>query len=935
MDPLKDPVEMKAKWCALRPNILEAGTWFIARRKFVIDADFIEAIAWIASGGVYQLFINSRLVGGGPRPHSLPDRSYADQYDISRYLVKGENTVGVVFRLGALDLPRHPGFWCQIDVDDKFTAGSDDSWDILDVGRGLIVPISLEASDDLSVTFDREYFPNNWCAADLVPGSKWHKAEWLRTVDEPGGAVVFYPLRSEELAEKSVPAKPVKNGVFHAPFAASTCDFAALYSVPGVYLASAFHYEEESCCKKMIFSCDAPYVLYCNNTVVCKGNHADALALDIDLRNGWNRILIYCDIKMTTSGIFCSFPGVPATEPFLLVDTVENSPAGWNLVGPLRLPLERASAGIILEGCNISQYRKMTVMTTKNSAWIRSLEFESHITDCINTQLASGEYMLARFDRLRYGTLVVEVMTSAGSIVDIVTGNALDDFGVPVNEGGRRSVYSLRTGAVDNFLVTPTTDEFLYCMILARRTDSAVTVKNIGVYESFRTQNRIASFSCSDTELNDIWEVGLNTLRRGAAYKTPLWRDSRGARLFDQYVQAFNMLSVFNDAAYSRGFLQTLIESQLETGEFAVAVHSRELPRQVEQLFAFPLWLIHHYGVSGDWDMLQRGAAALEKLIAFFRGFVDADRKMILLPDCSSGFGDLFEEAPLPEKSLSVSMNAQYCRLLLSAGEIFKALNRERDSERCFREAVLLADRLHKEACDSGTGLFPRAILPDGSRVSPGDLQTNFMALFAGVHSLEDFQKIFFNYFNFAKPFSKVEGADDSRYFNFFFLEMLFSLNQSEWGLRYLRDYYGRRYNESAGAWQRDTSEFSDLPDESLYGGRLMVPNAFLLREGAGVRSAEPGFRAIYFNPPIGILDYAKVKMPVISGEIAIEWRKVLVDCPDDEESCEYTLFVKIDADYPLTVYPELPPDVLEMTTFDVSELITVAHAPEKEQGVW
>ncbi|MCK4983842.1 MAG: hypothetical protein KAS17_13010, partial [Victivallaceae bacterium] len=122
--------------------------------------------------------------------------------------------------------------------------------------------------------------------------------------------------------------------------------------------------------------------------------------------------------------------------------------------------------------------------------------------------------------------------------------------------------------------------------------------------------------------------------------------------------------------------------------------------------------------------------------------------------------------------------------------------------------------------------------------------------------------------------------------------------------------------DKESSAW-RIRPDAKEIATTDFFRGNTACPNVFLLREVAGIRVAEPGFTAIYFNPAIDFVKWAKIVLPTAYGSIKLEWESL-----DDG-----SLNVTIDAKFPVKVLPELSAETLKNTTFSLAKTVTLLDA--------
>jgi alpha-L-rhamnosidase len=115
----------------------------LVRKKFTINNEFSNSVisnAFISNAYIditaddyYKLYINGTFVGQGPAP-SYYFHYYYNRYDISKYLVQGENVIAVrVYYQGLVNRVWNSGDYRQgmiaeVYVDGKLAADTDSSW---------------------------------------------------------------------------------------------------------------------------------------------------------------------------------------------------------------------------------------------------------------------------------------------------------------------------------------------------------------------------------------------------------------------------------------------------------------------------------------------------------------------------------------------------------------------------------------------------------------------------------------------------------------------------------------------------------------------------------------------------------------------------------------------------------------------------------------
>ena len=134
----------KAYWIWHKGEPDKPNRYVYFRRCFSVKNPFEKVRCYISADTSYKLFVNGKFVGNGPVLTEPRWQSY-DSYDISNFILQGENVVGaIVFHHGngignpdglTLNWSRG-GFLCQIDLEHKVkdveSIITDSSWDVLE-----------------------------------------------------------------------------------------------------------------------------------------------------------------------------------------------------------------------------------------------------------------------------------------------------------------------------------------------------------------------------------------------------------------------------------------------------------------------------------------------------------------------------------------------------------------------------------------------------------------------------------------------------------------------------------------------------------------------------------------------------------------------------------------------------------------------------------
>lgn len=109
----------------------EWGRWVRFRKEFFLDAVGGQARLRITADSEYWVWVNGEWVGQGPA-RSFPWRWRYEEYDITKLLSVGANTIGVLVLGSGVSTFRYiaglSGLRCELDVDGQVLFGTDRTW---------------------------------------------------------------------------------------------------------------------------------------------------------------------------------------------------------------------------------------------------------------------------------------------------------------------------------------------------------------------------------------------------------------------------------------------------------------------------------------------------------------------------------------------------------------------------------------------------------------------------------------------------------------------------------------------------------------------------------------------------------------------------------------------------------------------------------------
>jgi hypothetical protein len=395
---------------------------------------------------------------------------------------------------------------------------------------------------------------------------------------------------------------------------------------------------------------------------------------------------------------------------------------------------------------------------------------------------------------------------------------------------------------------------FLRFVIDARSTPfRSIRVEGIAYPVTYR-----GSFESSDPLLNHIWETAAYTAHlcmQDGVWDAP--KRDRGRWAGDLEVSEPVISDVFGD--------NSLLDATL----------TRLIPPPGQHVNGIPgytaLWittLADLYRHSGDKTALERKHAALLRLLAQIDSEIDAaatftnkDHRWLFV-DWAPGFFAYTDDAVEGTKFEFVRGFREGAWLLDELGD---------------RAA---ADRYRARADSLAAAARKQFAGPDG--VYGESWQLNAMAVLAGVAPQSDYPAIWDHVFSHVGPGDREQTI--TPYFNLYLLEAMARMDRRHEALDWLRTYWGGMLAEGATSfweaydlrWPKEDPHLYLQADGttgyfvSLAHGWSSGPGAWLTEEVLGVKTSEPGFRAVRIRPELGGLKWVRGSVPTPLGTVRV-----------------------------------------------------------------
>lgn len=950
MDGSTLPKDIRGQWIWSDTTSAGPESYVFFRREFSLNEIPSSADLAITARSFFHVYINGHHVSYALGTH--PGKgSYVWTYDITYLLATGANTIAVlahntgVSRNSCVTQP--PGFWCQLNVGGEPAIWTDHTWQVLPGECFSKNRPRQSTSGGFSERLDLQKYPHGW------QRSGFGGANWLQpAICDPYNPKQWKlsPFPGVEFNNLVLPVTSLEvSGKWTRGAATTHVSFAHMSTRKGngVYVAEAYIDVEEDMTIPYGSFADNPYRFFVNGEAVneqgllpleagtsydsCKslpfrqGPVSDPTGT-ITLREGWNRLNVFLDVISGTSGFTLVLPTFPADK--LQVKRVASSSAmpGWAIAGPIRTPLVNILGNLRVTGAMEKEYYvPVSELPVSEALELTMCDFspdppvdrKPENVDEQGISLKAGDYVILSVDRVFFGCPAFHLSGTQGDSVDIVTGTEITDGQVVPMDGNREKVDTVVLADAETQWMSCFPKAVKHIMVVARAVKSAVRLRKPEVHYRQHAFGNGGEFESSDEILNTIWRVGKNTLSatvQEGFLDSPSKEQTQYAA--DALIQSWAGFFVHGNYSLSAKGLAEFAASQFETGELPAAAPSALYLNIPDFALLWIVWLNIHYTATGDRKLLDRLLPTAEKIFDYFDEI--ADPELGVLNDLGPRFKAycFLDHTPIDRRGVITGLNALYTRALLTGASLFDTVNREELSALLHQRLNKAVTTLRELTWDDDQQLFADS-WHDGRRSAQASSQTNILALYGGLALPDQYDTIFDSLYQKEPPFDRVPvGRSDNPYFKYFLLETAFAIGRREWAFNYMKWYWGGMLEKGATTWWELFNPLSpemDTPGSSCHGYGVS-PNAFLIREVAGIRPVIPGYSAIYFNPLISSLKSVKTKIPTHYGHISLEWTL------DENNQLDAT----INATYPLAVIPELDPEIAATATLVVGDEVSI-----------
>jgi len=528
----------------------------------------------------------------------------------------------------------------------------------------------------------------------------------------------------------------------------------------------------------------------------------------------------------------------------------------------------------------------------------------------------AGHYFID-FGQAAFGTIQVTLKCKyIKHQVEVLLGEKLkSEDEIDDNPGGsiryRKMVLELKQGT-HSYIVPITPDErntrenaikmpdytgevmpFRYCEII--NSPSEVTASDVNQLVVHYPFNEKASrFTCSDTVLNDVWDLCKYTIK--ATSFCGVYVDGDRERIpyeADAYINQlchYNVDSEYTMARYSHEYLirhptwptEWILHSVLMAwADYLYTGNKESMAYYYDDLKAKTLLtLAREDGLIST----RTGLVSGEVLQAIhFKGEL---RDIVDWPPASFTKRDKGERDGYVFTDINTVVNAFHYQALHLMSKIANALDKTKDGDIFKTKADLVRRSINKNLFD-----YQRGIYVDGEGINHSSLHANMIPLALGIIPEEYRQTVV--------SFIKSRGMACSVYGAQYLLEALYAAGEDEYALSLMTNPSDRSwphmiYNVGTTitleAWDKKYKE--NLDWNHAWGA---APANIIPRYVMGIQPLEPGFAKILIKPQVGTLKFGSMDLPTIRGKIHIDF--------EYEQNSSFLMNIDIPANTTAKVY--------------------------------
>jgi len=481
-------------------------------------------------------------------------------------------------------------------------------------------------------------------------------------------------------------------------------------------------------------------------------------------------------------------------------------------------------------------------------------------------------YAVLDLGRVVHGRVVAEVKGPAGAIVDIGWDerlwmgrrplpypgslhrqwNQVDSW---ILDGSPRSISTLDTRA----------GRYIWIAVWE---DAPVRIRNLRVLEERYPASQRGTFVSSDPRLDQIWQVGVDTLRPNMtdAYTDTPWRE-RGQWWGDTYVEFQINRVAFGDTALLRRGLVLMAEAFTDGEPDALAPNG-------EGILLLDYGMLWVQALQDYWQLTGDGATVLQlytpmqELLEFLREYEHPDTGLLDVPPGHWSRTALVDwPAGHSRYGQSAALNALYYRTLLDAASLAEGVGDSASAAAYAQRAARVKERLNENLYQEQQRRYISSLL-DGMLVAPSP-HAQAWPLACGVVPDEREQAVVQALLSLISPDPSQPNVEI--YGMYWVLRALGETGHVPEALTLIRQYYGRLLDLGATTWWEGFNAHTQYT-ASLSHGWGGAPTWFLTTYVLGARQVGPQRWEV--RPALLGLESVSGTLPLGEDVLSVGWER-------------------------------------------------------------
>lgn len=884
----------------------EAGPNEWLRFRSVPELEDVDhARLQVTADSRYILYVNGRRIGEGP-PKGFLWRMPVDTYDVTAWLQNGVNAIGVVVVRHGVPSGRSDGgaggLWLSLEVNGRTASVSDSSWSVATVlSRSRAVPRMAYGMEFIDVWDAR--CEDNWHDA----GYREDPATWgPAVVHPPAQRVTHYPSTLPHLTRNPhYPVSLLRARTVRPPVCAIAFDLLAHTRAAGIpdietgpvrgYLVTELHADCEAAVQM-----ERMHPSYELDTFGAMTVNGEEIAFDgygrasFRVRSGANLLIVRLSRRGQSfpSWAFTSntrlnlrAPAPFSASPLAAALYPSDSPATVPSISSASDVAENAGLFAPVSDDDLrSDPFADTWGATAAGATLELLSRSSLLCDSpdftvLKVSDGADAELILDFGEQTVGYVGVDIKGEAGVVVDMVGFEAMTD-GEPLRTDNLNN--SVRVVLDDGWTsyLSATRLGLRYLIVTVRGASKPVSIRRVYLLRAVYPVNRSGSFTCSDSALTTLWELGRRTVELCMddtyvdcpTYEASFWTgDMRNEALCAQVA--------FGEAQLTRRCFQLAADSLARSPMIENVVPSgyhRIIPNW-SFLWVVAVWEWYRFtgdpdGVGLVWSALLQQADTVCAHVEGNNLFRFADWNMMdwAALDTPEGCYPATESA---WAAYSLELTAAMTELPFVNGSVAGSGRRTARAQidHWRATAARIREGLNDLLWSEEARAYRDSLYSDGTPSAGFSQQTQIVLLVADC--VPDDRKASVMEAVIAAPAGWVRVA--SPWMMWFRFEALARAGRHDLILETILERWGDMLRQGATTcWETFAGFFQGRwsPTRSWCHGWSAAPTYFLSRYQLGVSEDVPGGAVVTVAPVPAGLTWASGAVPVGKGPVAVDW---------------------------------------------------------------